>query len=139
MSLIHVLNHKEQERKITYFMENKPRTAKAWRFSTRGRAGAPEAEADGHSQLPSCSGQQGGHLLPLLPLGKKDARNHKMLGSTLRKKWPGLRTLSICFCSTWWWRQKHILLSYCLNLNLKYSIRRQCKILLRKSEFLIIL
>lgn len=29
--------------------------------------------------------------------------------------------------------------SHCLNLSLKYSTRRQCEILLRKSEFLIIL
>lgn len=66
-------------------MENKPRTVKTWRFSTQGCAGAPEAQAASHSQFPSFSGHR---LLPLLPLGKKDASNHKMPGPTLRTQRP---------------------------------------------------
>lgn len=69
----------------------------------------PEGEADSHALLPSGSGRHMGNLLPSAPLGKEDARNDKILGSTTRKKWPSLHMLSICFCSRWRWRQKHIL------------------------------
>lgn len=70
----------------------------------------PEGEADSHALLPSGSGRHMGNLLPSAPLGKEDARNDKILGSTTRKKWPSLHMLSICFCSRWRWRQTHILL-----------------------------
>lgn len=45
--------------------------------------------------LPSSSGCHVGRLLPSVPLGKEDARNDRMLGSTMRKKWPSLHTLHL--------------------------------------------
>ena len=45
----------------------------------------PEGEADSHAPLPSSSGRHVGRLLPSVPLGKEDARNDKILGSTIRK------------------------------------------------------
>lgn len=48
MGLIHVLNHNEQERKITYFLEN-TQNSQGLAFLHAGARVTPKGEADGHA------------------------------------------------------------------------------------------
>lgn len=110
-------------------MENQPRTVKSCVSPHTGTG----ARRPGLSQVARAS-------FSLYCLwGKKDAGNHKTSGATLRTKWPLVSIhLPGALVHLGGEGKKHTF-SHCLNLRLKYSTRRQFEILLRKSEFLIIL
>lgn len=106
-----------------------------------GHAGAPEAEAAGHSRVPSFSGHPRAIFSPRRLWGKKAlvfTRSwvHIKENAAGPQRFPHVFHLLL---SSWVVEVETRTFSHCLNMRLKYSIRRRCKILLRKSEFLIVL